>query len=298
MAGVTEVDTAGMAAPAANGPAPAVDPTLLGTAAVALFAGGGLALAARYSAVALLVGVAVVQAAAALSWALGTGMPGRKGALVLAAMAAGGADTVVSVWPHGRLGALLAVAGLAVPVLYAHQLSRGAARTRIVESMAMVAALVLAVIALASFLQLRHELRDTHSGPVATQGAIAALGAALVVGCLVDLVLPVPRFDRAVPRGLLGLVASAAVGAAVGYLVIHGRSDFAGGRPAFVGVALGAVAGLVAVGTSFVLHGLGAIDAERAPSRLSRLLRPAVPALLPLCLLAPGAFLLCLTIRS
>lgn len=293
MAGVTEVDTAGTAAPAADGQAHGVDPTLVGTAAAAVVAGGGLALAARHSAVALLVAVAIVQAAVAFAWVVGTGMPGRKGALVLAAFAAAGADTVVSVWPHGRLGALLAVAGLAVPLLYVHQLSRGAARTRIVESMAMVAALVLAVIALASFLQLRHELRGTHSGPVATEGAIAALGAALVVGCLVDLVVPLPRFDRAVPRGLLALLASAGVGAAVGYLVIHGRSDFSGGRPAFLGAALGAVAGLVTVGASFVLHG-----ADPTPSRLGRLLRPAVPALLPLCLLAPGAFLLCLTIRS
>ena len=176
MAGVTEVDTAGTPARAASGPAHGVDPTLVGTAAAALVAGGGLTLAARHSAVALLVAIAIVQAAFAFAWVLGTGMPGRRGAIVLAALAAGGADTVVSVWPHGRLGTLLAVAGLAVPLLYVHQLSRGAARTRIVESMAMVAALVLAVIALASLLQLRHELRDTHSGPVATQGAIAAIG--------------------------------------------------------------------------------------------------------------------------
>ncbi len=270
-----------------------VDPTLVGTAAAALVAGGGLVLAARHSALALLIAVAVVQALFVLSWTLGTGMPGRKGAVVLAALAAGGADTVVSVWPHGRLGTLLAVGGLAVPLLYFHQLSRGAARTRIVESLSMVAALVLAVIALAALVQLRHELRDTHSGPIATQGAVGAIGAALVVGCLVDVVVPAPRFDRAVPRGMLALLASAAAGGAVGYLVIHGRTDFAGGRPAFIGASLGALAGLLAVGSTFVLRSVAGPQ-----FRLGRVLRPLVPALLPLCLLAPAAFLLCLAIRS
>ena len=53
---------------------------------------------------ALLVAVASCRRCLAFAWVFGTQVPGRTGALVLAALAAGGADTAVSVWPHGRLG--------------------------------------------------------------------------------------------------------------------------------------------------------------------------------------------------
>ncbi len=223
--------------------------------------------------------------------------PAAWGALVIAALAAGGADFAVSYWPHGRLGTLLAVLGLAVPVMYVHQLTRGAARVRVVASLGSVAVLVFAEVALPALLQLRHEFAQTDTAAVGGRVAAAAVGAvaaALVVGYLVDLVLPAaPLRPRRCRAACSALVAAAVVGGAVGYLMLRGGVDFVGGRSVFVGAALGALAGLLAVGAAFVLHSVPAPAARSA-----RRLRPAAAALLPLAFLAPVAFLLCLSIRS
>ena len=261
------------------------------TLVAALVVGGGLAALARVGATPLLVGVAVAQAILAVVWAFGTAMPGRKGALVLAAMAAAGADVTASVWPHGRLGTLLAVLVLAVPVMFVHQLVRGAARVRIVSSLGAEALLIFAEIALAGYLQLRHEFGGALGGHVAAM-AVAAVGGALVVGCLVDLLFPAPRFDPAVPRGLLALIASAGLGCSLGYLMLRHQPEFVTGRAAFVGAALGALAGLLAVAGAFVVH------TAPAPAALGKRVRPMIAGVLPIAVLAPVAFLLCLAIRS
>ena len=266
---------------------------LVVTLAAGVVIGLGLVLSARAGADALLVAVAVTQLLLAVSWVFGTAVPGRKGALVLAALAAGGADVAASVWPHGKLGPLLAVLGLAVPVMFVHQLTRGAARVQVVSSMSAVAVLVFGEVALPSVLQLRHEFAGGTPGGKVAAAALAAIAGALVVGCLVDLVLPAPRFDPAVPRGLLGLVAATGLGACLGYLMLRGHGDFAGGRAAFVGAALGALAGLMAVAAAFVLHSTTA-----AEGGVARRLRPLLGAVLPVAVLAPVAFLLCLAIRS
>jgi hypothetical protein len=299
MAGVTEPDLDAAAAEQVNARTGAPverDASLLAGLPVIVVAGLGLALAARESGLALLIAVAVVQGAFALAWVLGVALPGRWGALVIAALAAGGADFAVSYWPHARLGTLLGVLGLAVPVMYVHQLARGAARVRVVASLGSVAVLVFAEAALPAIIQLRHEFARTDTSAVGGRVAAAAVGAvaaAIVAGYLVDLVLPVPRFDVTVPRGVPGLVAATLVGGAVGYLMLRGGVDFVGGRSVFVGAALGALAGLVAVGAGYVLHSVP------APGHAyTRRLRPAAAALLPLAFLAPVAFLLCLSIRS
>lgn len=132
MIAVTDADQAGTPAAAERrerGPAapphPPADLGLLVSLAVAVVAGAGLAFAARSGALGLLIGVAVVQGVFALAWVIGADVPGRRGALLIAAVAGGGADVVASVWPHGRLGVLVAVLGLALPVLFVHQLARG-----------------------------------------------------------------------------------------------------------------------------------------------------------------------------
>lgn len=262
---------------------------LIGTLVTALVAGGGLAALARVGATALLVAVAVVQALLALVWVFGTAMPGRKGALLLAALAAAGADVTASVWPHGRLGTLLAVLVLALPVMFAHQLARGAARVQVVSSLGAETVLIFGEVALASYLQLRHEFGTDVGGHVTAMVA-AAIGGALVVGCLVDLVFPAPRFDPEVRRGLLGLLAAAGLGGSLGYLLLRDDAQFASGRAAFVGAALGALTGLLAVAAAYVLHTTPVAAAGRR-------IRPALGALLPIAVLAPVAFLLCLAIR-
>ena len=264
-----------------------------GSAAVAIVVGLGVGLSARSSAVALLAAVAVVQAVLALAWVYGLDLPGRRGALVIAAMASAAADTVTSVWPHGRLGALLAVFGLAMPVLFLHQLSRGAVRLNVLASLGGLAMLVLAEVGLPALVQLRHEFVVAHTGGQVVFGVMLAGAGGLVVGFLVDMIVTVPRFDPDVPRGLLGLLASAGFGGSAGYLTLRHSAEFFGGRGAFAGAAVGAVAGLFAVAVSFAEHG-----APLAEHGFARRVRPLLGVLVPLAFLAPIAFLLCLAIRS
>jgi hypothetical protein len=269
-----------------------VDLSLVWTFLGALVLGGALTLAARESAVALLIAVGVVQAVFELAWVFGTMMPGRKGALIVGAAAAIAADVVTSVWPHDRLGTLLPVIGLAIPAMFVHQLMRGAARVQVVSSLAATAMLVLGEVSAAAWLQLRHEFGNTAGSKVA-EAAVAAVAGALVIGCLVDILLPAPRFDPAVGRGLLGLIASVGFGGSLGYLLLHEHAQFSAGRAAFTGAALGALAGLLAVGCAFVLH-----TTPQPPVRVGRWFRPLIGVVLPLVVTGPVAFLLCLAIRS
>lgn len=267
------------------------DLSLVTTLVTALTVGAGLVLAGRAGAAALLVGVVLVQALLAVAWSFGTGMPGRRGALVIAGLACAGADVAVSVWPDGRLGALLAVLGLAVPVMFVHQLMRGAVRVQVVSSLGAVAFLLLAEVSLAALVQLRHEFGTNLGGTVAATVLAAAAGG-LVIGCVVDLLLPAPRFDAAVPRGLLGLIASAGLGGSVGYLMLKDQAEFGAARATVTGAALGALAGLLAVAVAFVLY-----TTPKPPTAFVRRLRPMLGALLPVAVIAPAAFLLCLAIR-
>jgi hypothetical protein len=271
----------------------AVEYNFTGSAAVALLIGAGLAWSARTGAVQLLVAVAVVQALLAVAWEFGLRLPGRIGALVLAALASAAADIAVSVWPHSRLGTLLAVLGLAVPVLFVHQLSRGAARVRIVESLGGIALLVLAEVSLPALVQLRHEFLAVSVGGDVVFGVVVASSGALVVGYLTDLVSSAPRFDGGVPRGLLAVIASAAAGAALGQLTLRNSAEFAGGRGLFAGAALGAIVALFAVAIALIEY-----VTPLADSGFGRRVRPVLGVVFPLCMLAPVAFLLCLAIRA
>jgi hypothetical protein len=176
--------------------------------------------------------------------------------------------------------------------MFAHQLLRGAARVQVVSSLSATAVLVVGEVSIAALLQLRHEFGQTGGGHVASAVA-AALGGALVIGCLVDILLPAPRFDPAVGRGLLGLIASAGFGGSVGYLMLRDQTQFGGARATFMGGAIGALAGLLAVACAFVLQ-----TTPDPPNQLGRRLRPLVGVLLPYAVIAPVAFLLCLAIRS
>ncbi|MGI8761769.1 MAG: hypothetical protein ACR2LF_10865 [Jatrophihabitantaceae bacterium] len=265
-----------------------------GSLTVAVLAGLLLALTARAGATQLLVAVAVLQAVLAFAWVLGTALPGRRGGLVIAAACAAAADVTVSVWPHGRLGTLLAVLGLAVPAMFVHQLSRGAVRVRAVDSLGGIALLVLAEVALPALLQLRHEFGGPSAGGLVVAGVAAAVAGALVVGYLVDMIIAAPRFDPEIPRGLLALVASAGLGGSIGYLMMQAPRlpQFANGRGAFVGAALGALVALLAVGAAFVEQGVPMPDGGFAQR-----VRPVLGVLVPISVLAPVAFLLCLAIR-
>lgn len=263
------------------------------SAAVAVLVGAVLSWCAHSSALALLVAVAVLQALLAPSWVFGLRLPGRIGALVLAVLAAAAADTTASVWPRARLAALVAVFALAVPAMFVHQLARGAARVQVVRSLGGVAVLVLTETSFAALLQLRHEFAGSDVGSNAAVGVIAAATGALAVGALADLVLAAPRFDADVPRGVLAVVLSTVVGAAIGQLVLRGSIEFVGGRAVFTGAAVGALVALFAVAMAFLEHG-----AAPAGTHAVRRLRALLAVLVPLGVLAPVAFLLCLAVRA
>jgi len=267
--------------------APALDH--VSAAIIAVLAGAGLAVTARSGGVALLVAVAVVQAALVAAWIIGTGLPGRIGAAVLAVMAAAAADTVTSLWPHAQLGALLAVFGLMMPVAFVHQLTRGVVRNRVVESLADIATLIVSVVALTALIQLRHELL-----PMVTAFTVVLVAAvALALGDLVDLIFVTPRFDPNVRRGLPAVIAGGLAGGVLARLELGGQADFTAGRAIFLGAAIGVLAGLFAVGSAF-------IQAATSIPRSGRAVRwqPVFGALLPLALVSPVAYLLCLSIHS
>jgi len=113
-----------------------------------------------------------------------------------------------------------------------------------------------------------------------------------VVAFLVALVLAAPRFDPAVSRGLLAVIASAGLGGSIGHLMLRSDAEFLGGRGAFTGAALGALIAFFAVGVAFIEH-----SSPASQDGFARRVRPVLSSLLPLSILAPIAFVLCLAIR-
>ena len=265
----------------------------IGGLAVAILIGAGLVIAARSNAVALLAAVAALQALLAFAWVFGTGMPGRVGGLVIVALASAGADVTVSVWPHSRLGTLLIVFGLSVPVMFVHQVMRGAARVRLIESLGGIAFAVFSAVSAAALIQLRHEWVSPEEGGKVVAGVVAAAAGALVVGYLVDMVMPAPHFDPAVPRGLLAVVGSAGVGGSIGHLLLRSEVEFLDGRGAFVGAAVGALIGFVAVAVSFV-----EASTPMPAGGFARRVRPALGVVIALSLAAPVGYLVALAIRT
>jgi hypothetical protein len=295
MTGVRDADELdGAPGDTAHGDSPGRDTGLvLAGALVAAVAGIALAVAARGSAVDLLVVIAALQALLALAWMLGMARPGRIGGVVIAGLAAATADVTVSVWPHARLGPLLAALALAVPVMFVHQLWRGAARNRVIESLGAIGVLVLAEIGLAALLQLWHEFSGLQATGDVVSAVVAAASGALVLGALVDLGAAVPRFDADVRRGLLAVVTGAVLGGLLAYLMLRHSAEFTGGRSAFLGASVAALAALFAVAVSFAEH-----DVDDGIGGSVPVLRPVTGALLPVCLVAPLALLICLAIRA
>lgn len=216
-------------------------------AAMSAVLAGVLALGAALGPIATLVAVAVLQAVLVPCWVLGNGLPGRIGAIVLGLLASAGADAAVMHWHSSGYSPVLGVLAVAIPLMFAHQLIRGVVRTRVVESLAGVTVLVIAVVAAAGLIVLRYQA-DGRTISLAVTGAV---GVALLVSHLTDAALPSPRFDPSMDRGLPAVILGVVAGAVVGYLISRNLLDFAGGRSAFVGAAIGAVACLLSIGTSF-----------------------------------------------
>ena len=212
-------------------------------------------------------------------------MPGRIGAVLIGGGTAAATDFAVLHWPHSALAPMLGILGLAVPVMFAHQLTRGVIRARVVESLSGIALIIAAVVALPALVQLRHEA----GGGYMVAATTLAGGVAVALGLLVDLVWSRPRFDPDVPRGLTGVVIGTAAGAAIGAYLLRHQPQFTTGQAVLYCAGIAAVSALVGVATSLV--GYSSPASGSVPGG-ARLLRPIAVALLPLMLVTPAAYVL------
>jgi hypothetical protein len=292
--------------PAATEPAP-VRINHIQLAALTAVLAGVLAAGGYLGSTATLVAVAVLQAVLVPCWMLGNRLPGRIGGLTLGLAAAAAADALTLHRPNSGYSPVLGVLGVAIPLMFAHQLSRGVVRTRVVESLAGIALMLVAVVALPGLIMLRHQA----AGRTIVLAMLGALGVGLVAAHLTDAVLPAPRFDPAVDRGLPAVAVGVVVGGVVGYLALRRLIDFTGGRGAFVGAAVAAVACLLSIAASFAesrspanpagsqpdggaqpgSSSRPAAEAERTRDRLAAL-RPAAAAALTIALTVPAAYVL------
>jgi hypothetical protein len=224
--------------------------------------------------------VVVLQLALVAAWVVATGIRGFLGSLCLGIAAAVGADLAMVLPARPELDALLAVLGLGFLAAVVHQMTRPAPRLYLVASLAGVVLLICSVCALAVLLGVGR----IEDGERAVLTAVLAVGAALLVGHLVDLVLPRPQIAAGVPRGLLGLVLAVVAAVLVALLRRDGGTLLATMSAVTYGAALGGVAALMALGASYVV-------AERGQASWAL---PVVQAVLPLAAAAPIAYALAL----
>ena len=247
---------------------------------VVLATGGTAALSLALEDLGRLLAVAVLQLGLVAAWVVATGIRGALGSAALGMAAAAGADAAVLLPQRPELDGLLAVLGLGFLAAVVHQMARRSPRLYLVASLAGVLLLVCSVSALAVLLGVGR----LDGGARALVTAVLAVGAALLVGHLVDLVVPRPRIAAGVPRGLLGLVLAVVAAAAVGYL----RRDGDALQAAAYGAVLGGVAALMGVAASYVV-------AERGQVGWAL---PVVQAVLPLAAAAPVAYALTLFVAA
>ena len=227
-----------------------------------------------------LAAVVLLQLVLVAAWVVATGIRGFVGSLALGVLAAVGADLAMVLPARPELDGLLVVLGLGFLATVVHQMTRPAPRRYLVASLAGVVLLICSVSALAVLLAVGR-LQD---GPRSLETAVLVVGAALLVGHLVDLVLPRPQIAAGVPRGLLGVVLAVLAAVVVALLRRDGGTLLASMSAATLGASLGGVAALMALGASYVV-------AERGAASWSL---PVVQAVLPLAAAAPVAYALVL----
>ena len=235
-----------------------------------------------------LAAVLVLQLGLALAWVLATGIQGFAGSLAVGAAAAVAADLALVLPARHTLGGLLVVFGVGFLAVVLQQMFRRP-RPDLVASLSGGVLLFCAIGALAALLLVGRGPGGSGRAMV----VLLAVGAALVAGHLVDVVLPRPYVTPGVPRGLPGLGASVLVGAAVTFLG-RGRAEPAGGPAALAyGAVLGLVAGLMGLVASYLVVELTATGtAGTADDATSPWVLAVVQAALPLAACAPVALAL------
>ena len=268
-----------------------LQPAALTALAVALLAG----LPELFGDRGRLAAVLVLQLGLVLTWVVVTGIQGFAGSLAVGAAAAVAADLVLVLPERPEVGNLLVVLGLGFLVAVLQQMFRRP-REDLVASLGG-SVLLLAFVAALSALLLLGRTDEGHDRALV---ALLAVGAALLVGHAVDLVLPRPFLAPGVPRGLVGLVLSVAAGALVAFL---GRDI--GGTAGTVltlvlGAALAGVTAMVALVASYVVVEATAADEAgprpalvvRADPAFSPWALSVVQAVLPFAACAPVALAL------
>lgn len=233
-----------------------------------------------------LAAVLVVQLGLVLCWVLVTGIQGFAGSLAVGAAAAVAADLALVLPSDPELGELLAVVAVGFLAAVLQQMLRRP-RPELVASLAGSVLMVVAVASLAALLLLGR----TDAGSERALVALLAVGAALVVGHLVDLVLPRPQLADGVPRGLVGVVLAVLAAAGVAVLAAGTGDALDTGRALVHGVVIGGVAALTALVASYVVvEATG--DGDAADPRTSRWVLPVVQVALPIAACAPVALAL------
>jgi hypothetical protein len=241
-----------------------------------------------------LAAVLVLQLALALAWVLTTGIESFYGALAIGAAAAAASDLVIMLPARAQLDGLLAVLGVGFLAGILQQMLRRP-RPAVVASLAGGVLLLCAVCAMSVLLLAG---RTSVDGPALSTAAVLAVGAALVVQHLADLVLPRPQLAEQVPRGLAGLLLAVLAGAGVAYA--QGGGDLVGtgplpGRVAILvyGAVLGGGAALAGLAASFFAVGGPAVESPAETSDPPRSWAlPVVQAVLPFAVCAPLALAL------
>jgi hypothetical protein len=215
-----------------------------------------------------------------------TGIQGFAGSLAVGALAAVAADLTLVLPERPALGGLLAVFGVGFLAVVLQQMFRRP-RTDLVASLSGGVLLFVVVGALGALLLLGRA--SGGAGRAALE--VGAVGAALLVGHLVDHVLPRPRVTDGVPRGLLGLVLAVTAGALAAYL---GRSagDLEPVSALVLGAVLGLVAALTSLAASYVVVEVTAGDGDDLGPHVSLWALPVAQVVLPFAACAPAALAL------
>jgi hypothetical protein len=237
-----------------------------------------------------LAAVLVLQLGLVLSWLLVTGIEGFAGSLAVGAAAAVAADLLLGLPERPSLGSLLTVFGVGFLAIVLQQMLRRP-RHDLVASLSGGVLLVVVVGALGALLLLGR----TPGGDGRAALALGAIGTALLVGHVVDLVLPRPQLAFDVPRGILGLVLSVGAAGGVSWF-LRDVGDLAGDvAAAGFGAALGGVAALTAVAASYLIVEATAVEVEGKDlpgPRVSLWALPVVQVVLPIAAAAPVALAL------
>ena len=238
-----------------------------------------------------LAAVLVLQLGLVLCWVLVTGVQGFAGSLAVGAGAAVAADLALVLPEDPELGDLLAVIGIGFLAVVVQQMLRRP-RHELVASLSGAVLMMVAVASLAALLL----LGSTDAGSERARVALLAMGAALVVGHLVDAGLPRPQLADGVPRGLLGLVLAVGAGAAAAVLAAGTGDALDAERSLVHGVVIGGVAALTALVASYLVVEVtpeatpgGAPDDEQ---RFSPWTLAVVQVALPVAACAPVALAL------